>query len=130
VSETGGVLEVLNVGAGHLKLELDPTNPAEVSRAKRMVSDMLKRGYAIFVQLEGGKLAPVRKFDATRAVYVIEDVPGVEEMAVAHPLETTCRRCGRPKHRGRCRGRLVGPSRREVPMQQAKAVAVGRSAGG
>lgn len=36
----GGILEILNVGAGHLKIEFNKANAAEVARAKRMVEDM------------------------------------------------------------------------------------------
>jgi hypothetical protein len=120
-----GVLEILNVGSGHLEVKFDKANPAELARAARMVRDMLARGYAIFVEGKGGRLIPVRRFDPERGVYIVEDVPGVEEMAAAHPPPEACPRCGRERHRGRCRG-----SRREVPMRQARAVAVGRSAGG
>ena len=109
-----GSLEILNVGAGHLKIEFNKANPAEVARAKRMVEDMLQRGYAIFVHAEKGRLLPVRRFDPKTAAYIVEDVPGVEEMAREHPV--------RPPKNGR--------RTRRIPMATAKATVVGRTAGG
>ena len=40
-----GTLEILNVGAGDVVITFDKTNPAEQIRAKRIIKDMLKRGY-------------------------------------------------------------------------------------
>ena len=112
----GGSLEILNVGAGHLTIEFNKANPAEVARAKRMVEDMLQRGYAIFIHAggKGGRLLPVRRFDPKTAAYIVEDVPGVEEMAREHPV--------RPPKNGR--------RTRRIPMATAKATVVGRTAGG
>ena len=73
----GGCLEILNVGAGHLKIEFNKANPAERERAKSMVQDMIRRGYAIFVE-RGDKLVRVRAFDARRSEYIIKDVPKAE----------------------------------------------------
>ena len=115
MSDDSGTLDILNVGLGHLKMEFNKANPVERARAKRMIEEMLRRGYAIFVE-HRGKLSPVRACDPKREMYVIEDVPGVEEMAREHqPIK--------PRNGRRTRYR-------RVPMTQAKATAVGRTAGG
>lgn len=140
-----GEIDVLNVGAGHLKIEYSKADAIERERARRMVTDMLRRGYSLFVEVEGGELALVKEFDAEREVYIVSDVPARSDEAEPRPRipagvrtaelrddepeplpsapETAlCAKCLKPKHRGRCT--------KEIPMRTAKVTAVGRSAGG
>ena len=56
-------LDVLNTGYGDFELSFDPNKPDEVLKAKETITDMLKRGYAIFVH-QGEETFRVRKFDA------------------------------------------------------------------
>lgn len=134
MADESGTLEILNVGSGHLTLTFNKDDRPEIERAKRIVTDMLARGYAIFVQV-GEELRPVRRFDPKTATYYITDVGG-EVRGGAPPRESsgsppatgavsTCARCGRSRHKGRCRKVEVA-----VPMAHARATAVGRSAGG
>lgn len=67
-----GDLSVLNVGAGDLRFSFDSQDPAEVERAQRVIEDMLKRGYNVFVEWGSG-LRRVKKFMASRNTYVIEE---------------------------------------------------------
>ncbi len=87
-------IDVLNTGYGDFELRFDPNKPDEVERAKQTITDMLKRGYAIFVR-QGKETFRVRKFDMDRNVYIIGSTPA-----------------------------------EEVPITEARATAVGRSAGG
>lgn len=87
-------IDVLNTGYGDFELRFDPNKPDEVERAKQTITDMLKRGYAIFVR-QGKETLRVRKFDMDRNVYIIGSTPA-----------------------------------EEVPITEARATAVGRSAGG
>ena len=87
-------IDVLNTGYGDFELRFDPNKPDEVQKAKETITDMLKRGYAIFVR-QGTEFLRVRKFDADRNVYIIGSTPA-----------------------------------EEVPIREARATAVGRSAGG
>ena len=87
-------IDVLNTGYGDFELRFDPNKPDEVQKAKETITDMLKRGYAIFVR-QGKETFRVRKFDADKNVYIIGSTPA-----------------------------------EEVPIAEAKATAVGRSAGG
>ncbi len=69
-------LSILNVGAGDVKVSFDKSNPAERIRACRIVKDMLRRGYALLVEVErDGKKAFERAldFDEDRAEYIIAD---------------------------------------------------------
>lgn len=113
-----GTIELLNVGAGHIKVSMNNTNPVERERAKAMVTDMLQRGYAIFVEIEGGELAPVKRFDPKKEAYIITDVPRPvkAETPEVSTVVTPTRKAKRKE--------------REVPMTKGKATAVGRSAGG
>ena len=87
-------LDVLNTGYGDFELRFDPNKPDEVQKAKETITDMLKRGYAIFVH-QGEETFRVRKFDANKNVYIIGSTPA-----------------------------------EEIPIENTRATAVGRSAGG
>ncbi len=90
---TGGI-DILNTGYGDFELRFDENKPDEVQKAKETITDMLKRGYAIFVH-QGEETRRVRKFDPDKNVYIIGSTPA-----------------------------------EEIPVIQAKATAIGRSAGG
>jgi hypothetical protein len=80
-------IDVLNTGYGDFELRFDPNSPEDVQKAKETITDMLKRGYAIFV-LQGKETFRVRKFDPDKNVYIIgstpaEEVPITETRATA-----------------------------------------------
>jgi hypothetical protein len=80
-------IDVLNTGYGDFELRFDPNKPDEVQKAKETITDMLKRGYAIFVR-QGQEFQRVRKFDIEKNVYIIgstpaEEVPISETKAIA-----------------------------------------------
>jgi len=87
-------IDVLNTGYGDFELSFNPDKPDEVQKAKETITDMLKRGYAIFVR-QGQETFRVRRFDADKNVYIIGSTPA-----------------------------------EEVPIAEARATAVGRTAGG
>ena len=74
-----GQLGILNVGAGDTKVSFDPSKPAEVERACAVVMDMIRRGYAIMVQVgeRDGKPLYMRadSFDPSTAEYLIVGLP-------------------------------------------------------
>lgn len=98
---TPGVLEVLSVGKGDLKLSWDPGDEA---KARETIEEMLRKGYTIFVETENGA-ARVKRFDPKHMAYVI---------AAVHEHDD-----GESK---------VGEA--EVPLAGSKATAVGKTAGG
>lgn len=131
-----GTLSILNVGAGDTKLSFDKSNPAERIRAGRIVTDMLRRGYALLVEVErdGAKAYErVQAFDPETSEYIIADFDPLaatpaptentdhgsetqaSEESSAPAAESTKRKRGRP---------------RRIPAEGASAVAVARSAGG
>jgi hypothetical protein len=141
---SGGMLEILNVQGGDVKITFEKGNVSEVIRAKRIITDMLRRGYAIVVEVErNGERAyeRIQAFDEARGEYIIADFDAM----AAHEadLEETAARLRKlrepesalpdapepkfdapePKRRGR-------PPSKRVPMEGAKATGIGRSAGG
>jgi hypothetical protein len=80
-------IDVLNTGYGDFEMSFDPNKPDDMQKAKETITDMLKRGYAIFVR-QGKETYRVRKFDPDRNVYIIgctpaEEVPITETRATA-----------------------------------------------
>lgn len=119
-----GELSVLNCGKGDIRIKLDKDNPIDIARAKRMIQDMLRRGYLLAIERSDGKLVPVESFDAEAGEYIIvegalysggEDPPPVNEAEAGEKPE--------PKKRGR-------PAKTRVPMANARATAVPMTAGG
>ena len=100
-------LSILNVGEGDTRLTFDKDNPEELARSKKIVTDMLKLGYAILIKV-GETWTRALGFDPEHCEYLIGDVPAEEAPA--------------PKLR---RGR-----RARVPASGTRAVGVARSAGG
>lgn len=128
-----GEITILTVGDGDTKLTFDPSKPAEVKRAKGIVDDMLKRGFALLVEVGEKDGEPLyqraRAFDAETCEYIIMGDAENEE-AEAGQAE------GEPPAAPRRRGRPPGsankrPSKpRRVKADSARAVSVARTAGG
>ena len=131
IEELGGLLSVLNVGAGDIEIRFDRADAAEVAQAKRIIADMLARGYTILVK-DGDALAKVTGFDSEKELYFVR---GTEASApeVAHGGEptpgageaSTLTEPDQPTRRGRSRG-----SRKGIPMRTAQATGIGPTAGG
>lgn len=108
-----GSLSILNVGAGDLRFRFDQNEPAEVEAAKRVIEDLLKRGYTILVRV-GDELQKVSSFDPECECYLVSEVPA--ESAAEAPIRG-------PRRRGR-------PPKAKVPMRAAEATALAPTAGG
>lgn len=109
-----GVLSVMNVGAGDLTVHFDPRFPDEVKRARKMVEDMLRAGYALVVREEDGTHSPVQEFDPETCTYVVADMDFRQAKGDARE---------RRKKSGNKRSRWV-------PASEAHATAIAPSAGG
>lgn len=111
-----GSLGILNVGAGDTKVSFDPSKPAEVERACAVVVDMIKRGYAIMVQVgdRDGKPLYMRAegFDPATAEYLIVGLPEritnskVQDEAEETPEPQPAEEAKQPKRRGRIANRI------------------------
>ncbi|HZL35448.1 MAG TPA: hypothetical protein VFC78_09075 [Tepidisphaeraceae bacterium] len=109
-----GFLDVLNIGAGHLTFRFERNDAEEVAKAKKVIEDMLRRGYMIFVEADG-KQKRVRSFDAAHECYILE-----EPDDVAKPNEQG--ESAQPKRKRETQPR--------APLRTAKATAIGPTAGG
>ena len=122
---------ILSVGAGDTKLSFDPKNPAEREHAARVVADMLKRGYAILVQVgerDGEPLYQRAKgFDEKTCEYLIVGTPPVDVEQAPSAL-TRLKKTVDAMRRKRKSTPKMETAR--VPAETTRAVSVARSAGG
>lgn len=113
-----GLIGILNVGAGDTKLSFDPSKPAEVKRASRIVGEMLAQWYAILVQAGEENGEPLYRrakgFDPKTCEYIIVGAP--EENHEEAPSKAA-------------KGRQTLKERR-IPARSTNAIAVARTAGG
>lgn len=129
-----GVLEVLSIGKGDLKLTLG-NDPDDVEKAQAVIEEMLRKGYAIFVETDDGP-SRVQRFNPKRMTYIIAELaPGnTLPSGPAPPAALTTGTAVKadeviaPKRRGRPPGKRT--REREVPVAGSRATAVGRTAGG
>lgn len=106
-----GILEVLSIGKGDLRLEVGGSNPEDIAKARALIEEMLRKGYSIFVETDNGPRR-VKKFNPKRMTYLIEPPAEAAELDVPTPAK----RRQRPHD--------------EVPVRGSRATAVGRTAGG
>ena len=143
-----GTLGILSVGAGDTKLTFDPNNPAERIRSARIVSDMLRRGYALLIEDPPGSGSYVRAtaFNEATCEYIIADfdpitaakvdgenhepidVPAIEP-AAAESIRASVAKTGATTSKPKP-GAKRGPKSRTVPASTTSGIAVSRSAGG
>jgi len=64
-------IDVLNTGYGDFEMRFDPNKPEEVEKAKQTITDMLKRGYAIFVRQ--GKETPKPNIISATAITTVKE---------------------------------------------------------
>lgn len=147
---TKGSLSVLNVGAGDIKLSFNSSNVQEVIRARRMIQDMLRRGYALLIEVERGgekRYERALDFDETKGEYIIADYDPQENSDWDEEVlrgkdvqeqDQAAKTPGpAPADEGRAPAKPKGPGRgnyprhkKGVPVAETNAIAVGRSAGG
>lgn len=120
-----GQLDILNCGEGHLEIKFDKGDPVETAKAEHVIKDMLRRGYALFIEGPDKTLIRVQEFDEKNSAYII----AAEATEPAEVGEST----GQPIPPGLRGTRGPGKGRRRtqsVSIHGAKTVAIGRTAGG
>ena len=142
-----GQIGVLNVGAGDTKLSFDKNNPAEMIRSARIVTDMLRRGYALLVEVtdKKGNASYTRVYDFKEDTYeyIIADFdpvvaaeedanerdnrPADESATAASDGEATTQK---PLATPKIAGGRKRDGTRAVSAAKTTGVAVARSAGG
>lgn len=122
-------LDILNTGKGHAEVNFSIDDPIELERGKRIIQDMLRRGYLLFITGDDGKMIRVEKFCEKTGRYIIGDgalYAGSEPLEEEAPPITTLAGntvTPEPKRRGR-------PPKAAVPIMKARVTSIGRSAGG
>lgn len=124
---------ILNVGAGDTKLIFDKTNPAEMMRAKRIVTDMLRRGYALLVEVGTGEsksFQRVTAFDENTCEYIIADFDSETAAKADEHEESSAETDAAATAPGRKPTGRRGGGIRRVDATVSRGVAVSRTAGG
>ena len=123
-----GTLSCLNVAGGDVKISFDKSNIAETIRAKRIITDMLHRGYALLIEVNGAYQRALG-FDESAGEYVIADYEPQPTNEIDPPTarlkdaETT-QETAKP---GSKKGKV---GRQRFSMETTNAVGIARSAGG
>jgi hypothetical protein len=138
-----GQIGILNIGCGDTKLTFDPNNPQECIRAARIVKDMLRRGYALLIEVtqhDGTKkFQRAYDFDENTYEYIIADFdpeiaaqadtqitgPEKTEIDVVMPIDAGGTTTYVPTKRGR-----KTKTKTVSAFGKNKAVAVAHTAGG
>lgn len=123
---SGGELAILNCREGDMRFSFDKDDPQELERAKRVVEDMLRRGYIIFVDV-GGKLRKVTKFDAKRGEYIIADGPLYSGDENGDKNQEEIPEPKKPKTKAK---EKAAKGTKRVGMRSSKAVGVAPTSGG
>lgn len=133
-----GTASILNVGDGDTTLSFDPRNPEECERAAKIVTEMLRLGFAIMVEEPPGSKTyrRVTAFDESKFQYIIGEVSGepneltqdARPDAAGHaadepPTEASAGTAAPKAARGRPKGKRLNAS-------TTRTVAIGRTAGG
>lgn len=141
-----GELSVLNCTAGDINIKFDKDDAKETENAKRIIQDMLRRGYLLFV-VHGRKTERVYGFDPKSCEYLIKESTEV----VASDVKTRvarrhkrCSKCSKQIKPGESyldsKGRVAHvacgiPDKsitrmKRVPMKRVRATGVAPTAGG
>lgn len=119
-----GSVGILNVGAGDTKLVFDPSKPDEVKKSAAIVTDMIRRGFVLLIEVGHDEKGPVYRrahdFDPETAEYIVAGAP-------AETIEKETPTNAKPKSTPRRRSRKA---QERIPASSTKAVAVARVAGG
>jgi hypothetical protein len=138
-----GEVGILNVGAGDTKLSFDPKNPAERIRAARIVKDMIRRGYALLIEVDDGNGGKVTRratdFDENTCEYIIADFDPIiaaqadrADQSIQERKIDVTESFGKAEIKtaqGKTKGRPKGSTRR-VDAGSTTGVSVARTAGG
>ncbi len=124
-----GELAILTVGDGDTKLTFDPEKPDEMARASAVVKDMIRRGFAILIQVGEQDGEPIYRrahdFDEKTAEYIIAGAPDNLEIDDVKEPPSPPQKSRAAKTPARARS-----SQTRIPASGAKATAIARTAGG
>jgi hypothetical protein len=115
-----GVVNILNVAHGDTEISFKGDDPEEVERSKLIITDMLRRGYTIMIEVQDEGIFHMKRvldFDPKTTSYIVAAPPPADFVP-----ETESSSDVAPRKRKQ--------NRRHVPAKDTRGVAIGRSAGG
>lgn len=133
-----GSLNVLNVGAGDIKVVWNKEDKAEAKKAVQMLTDMRSRGYVIAVEMPDGTYERAVDVNPKAGRYILllpdEVAAKLPERLEAEQVTCACG-CGGRVTPGKkwIRGhhhRKPGTYKVSVPAAKVRATGIARSAGG
>jgi hypothetical protein len=136
-----GSLSILNVYEGDVKITFDKDNPVETIRARRMILDLVRRGYALLIEVDGAYQRAI-DFDEKVGEYIIADFDPsyiVTPNYLAQPRQerpsseespNVSEEPSEEKEVEASAPALKKRGRRRIAMESTAAVAVARTAGG
>jgi len=71
-----GCLEILNVQGGEVKISFDTKDAPEAIRARRVISEMIRSGFVLLVEVERNKEKRFERalsFDEAKGEYIVAD---------------------------------------------------------
>lgn len=121
-----GELAILNTYEGDVEIKFDTADAAEAIRARRIITDMMRRGYTLLIEVDGAYQV-AKDFDEKTGRYIIADFDPTKEKEEPNSVEDQeeaeeAAAAPPPKRRGR--------PRRSISMADTSAVAIAPSAGG
>lgn len=123
-----GMLEVLSVGRGDLKIEIG-ASADDRARAQHLIQEMIRKGYTLFVETGDGPLR-VTRFDPDQMVYIVAGTPDVTEPEAEPGGEPAAAKpAAKPRAGAKAAGGKRGRAPRAVPVAGSRTTAIGRSAG-
>ncbi len=125
-----GQIDILNCGTGHSEVKVDTSDPIALARSERIIQDMLRRGYVLFITGKDNELIRVEKFNAENHTYIIGDLGEPPRISEPEP-ERRNPLCGEvvPSPGKPARGRPKKGTK-EIPIGDAHVTAIARTAGG
>lgn len=152
VDDEIGELSVLNCAAGDINIKFDKDDPKDVENARKIIQDMQRRGYVIFIQ-DGKETKRVDGFDPKTCEYLLREpeteTPIKSVIRVAR-RSSICYKCHKPIEAGTsyyelkirkthisCGEPVIEDGRkkrqrqmRRVPMTKTKATGIAPTSGG
>jgi hypothetical protein len=113
-----GVLEVLSIGKGDMKLSVGDSDD-DRARARTLITEMLEKGYSIYVEGPDFTQQRIRGFDPDKLEYIITDIAN-PDIGTEVPAQKAPAKKAPAKKK----------AEKRVPVEGTKATAVGRTAGG
>lgn len=128
-----GTIGILNVGAGDTKISCsNKDDPNAIKRFKKTVTELLRRGFALLVEVEPGLYRRAKSFDEATLEYIVADFEPPIGRSESEPTAAPADATGEPEEpeAGKAGRKIKRREDRRIPATATRATAVARIAGG